>query len=461
VTPLVPPAAIPPAPGAGQGGAGGAAPRGTLPMAPAPPGGGAVVQILAVVAGRGGDGVTLASPDGPLRLGGAPDLPQGARLTLELATAARPGSPAGPPAAAGDAAPGAAGQPVRLLAVDGQALQPARPVTVAPLPGGAVTVLEPRPGTPVTARIADGAGRVLQDALPVRLALAAGAAPGRVAAPEPEPAQRGGMATLPAEVAGRDAQGRLVLHAAELVLRIEGGRFDLPAGAALLVLLPVGWDRPARAADPLARLLQALAGLGAGDSGAAGDGKAAQTLLPRPDGAFGARLLAFYQAMAQGRSAPLERIGLEPGAGPAGRAALDEALGELQRLGRQPTGEGWRGWAIPVAAGEGAPGGLRLHVHDDTPGGREAGEEGAQRAVFELELRRLGRLQLDVLVQGRRLDLRLRSERPLPDGLGQVLAHGLAEAGLALGLESRLGFAPGELLPLPEPLRPPPADLSV
>ena len=72
------------------------------------------------------------------------------------------------------------------------------------------------------------------------------------------------------------------------------------------------------------------------------------------------------------------------------------------------------------------------------------GGEDATRFVIELDLSRMGRLQLDGLVHGDRFDLILRSATPLPRQARQDLSAMMADALGATGMEGGLVFESGK-----------------
>ena len=338
---------------------------------------------------------------------GAPPLPQGAKLTLaEPVTGTRP-------------------QPARLLAIGERLL--AKPVTVrlqaagprpsAPPPGASL----PRP-LPVAARLIGPTGRGLGPPLTIGLALAA------------DPAV---AAMLPAEVLRRDAQGRLLLAAHGLRLRLEAA-LDLPPGTRVLLALPPGLTPgDAASTDPLrltiGLLLQREAAADTGD----------RPRLPAPDHALAARLLRWVHALTGGGQAD------EP-------AALGGAPSELAQQAREPQAGGWRLLAMPFGIDE--PQALKLWLRPPPPEPederRPARERGGapQRAVFALELSQLGACQLDVLCHDKRFDLVVRTTRPLCATIEDEIRSLVAASRAAAGLSGRLDFRHGDLLALPGPL---------
>jgi hypothetical protein len=313
-------------------------------------------------------------------------------------------------------------QPARLLAIGERLL--AKPVTLrlqaaGPRPSAPPPGASPPRSMPVAAHLIGPTGRALGPPLTIGLALAT------------EPAVV--AATLPAEVLRRDAQGRLLLAAPGLRLRLETA-LDLPPGTRVLLALPSG-PTPGDTAstDPLRRtiglLLQREAAADAGD----------EPRLPASDRALAARLLRWIQALTAGGGQADEP------------AALRGAPGEpAQQAG------GWRVLALPFGIDETQVVKLWLRPPPAEPDDerRPARERGGapQRAVFALELSHLGAYQLDVLCHDKRFDLVVRTTRPLCETIEDEIRSLVAASRAAAGLSGRLDFRDGDLLALPAPL---------
>lgn len=105
----------------------------------------------------------------------------------------------------------------------------------------------------------------------------------------------------------------------------------------------------------------------------------------------------------------------------------------------------WRTIPIPFATEQGLET-LRMMVRhrcDDQPEDEsKTGADASTRFVLDLRLSRLGRLQLDGLIrkEARRLDLLVRTERPLPPELRDGIRGVFAEAGGITGLGGTVGF---------------------
>lgn len=158
---------------------------------------------------------------------------------------------------------------------------------------------------------------------------------------------------------------------------------------------------------------------------AAAHDPAAQVLnaiLPRPvSPAQMTPALLFFIAAVQSGDMPgwmgdkainaLRREGLR-GADALGRLTRD--FSGLSKMQAEPLSQDWRGMAIPMLVqGEIQ----KIHLYYRHQGGEreEDGEESKERStrfIFDLNLSRLGDVQLDGLMKGRRLDLILRTHAP-------------------------------------------------
>jgi hypothetical protein len=127
----------------------------------------------------------------------------------------------------------------------------------------------------------------------------------------------------------------------------------------------------------------------------------------------------------------------------AGRGRLLRQLGDdLARIGRfaeEPERGDWRTFVLPFHDGRELHQIwllTRQHRHDED--GDEGAAKGGLRFVVELDLSRLGPLQLDGLVRGSRFDLIVRTKEPLAaemrrDILG-IFDDGVAASGLTGGV---------------------------
>ena len=257
---------------------------------------------------------------------------------------------------------------------------------------------------------------------------------------------------------GRDPHGRLLLQSGAIRLRLETP-LDLPLGARLALALPQGLAPPsgaliAPAADPVQRLIAAWLQQEStgGEAGATG-----ALRLPAADHTLAARLLRWVQTLAAAPPAPASGSAAADGPETAGEPVRAATL-ELARQAREPQPGGWRVLVMPLGVED--PQILKIHLREpsadaerDGRPGRERGDP-IQRAVFEVELSHLGRCQLDVLCQAKRLDLAVRSAMPLGPALEEQICSLIAATRAAAGLAGRLEFRPAELLTLPDPRLP-------
>ncbi len=129
----------------------------------------------------------------------------------------------------------------------------------------------------------------------------------------------------------------------------------------------------------------------------------------------------------------------------AGRDSLVSRLGrDFGQLGRLADNEGgdWRLFFIPIHDGDQLQQ-LRLFLRNggqDGDGGPGQDDEDQTRFVVEVEMSRLGDLQLDGLVREKRLDLILRSRAPLPDFMRRDITQIFHEANEITGNRGSIGF---------------------
>ncbi len=346
--------------------------------------------------------------------------------------------------------------------------QPQTTTTVAttvsanpPAPGAPFPTAAPLPSAPpMTAPAATPAGTPAAGfpfpaaGTTIAVRLLASAAPG-------EPPPRGGaaqstrdMPTLTATVAGRTSTGQTVVDTplGRLALPLPSA---LPAGSALLLELPEPMAPPppltqgALPGGGAAGLPQALAAatehwpdiravleaLARTDPGLARN--TAQAGIPRPGASLLAQALAFFAALQTGDArqwlgAAATKALLESGDGET-LARLDRDFNELGRLAA-PQGPGeWRALFVPLNE-QGALSQLRIFSRRQKRPGKR-GKDDETRFVVEVDLSRLGELQLDGLYQKKRLAMILRSHEELPfllrEELSEVFAGGCAAAEIA------------------------------
>jgi len=126
---------------------------------------------------------------------------------------------------------------------------------------------------------------------------------------------------------------------------------------------------------------------------------------------------------------------------------LDADAGQIGQNRPAPPGE----WSITVLPYLGLATTKPMRLYRRTPDEEEEQKGGGERFVIELEMVRLGALQLDGLVRERRFDLVVRSEKPLDDGLKQGIEQTFRDSLLIAGWSGELSYArsgPVPMIPL-------------
>ncbi len=263
---------------------------------------------------------------------------------------------------------------------------------------------------------------------------------------------------IAAMVIGNDATGRPIVGTSAGILTVPTAA--LPRGTVLTVEIAGPAQPPlgptpspvARVASmatvdiPWPALAEGIAALRATDRSTTQ--RLLETVLPRPDSRLTAALLFFLSALRGGQ--------LRGWLGDDAVRALERAhpdlasrfASEFQRLGGgdEVTARDWRITPMPMF-GDGEITPVRLWLRrgndsvDDGTGGADRTSRG-RRFVVDVTLSRLGRLQLDGLVgeRGRRLDLIVRSESPLPLAMRDHIRGLFADASAFTGLGGAVGF---------------------
>ena len=269
------------------------------------------------------------------------------------------------------------------------------------------------------------------------------------------------QAGFTAEVTARDALGRLFLQAAGMTFRVDEA-LDLPIGARLQLVLPAAAGSPAHAGmtsgdakpDVIERALVELFHI---RTSADRTLDAPQARPLPPDSSLAARLLRLIGALPTASPAADATPETENATPTMTNRGLGNASPELGRPGSEASLGGWRMLAQPFGLED--PLGLRLYVRED-PGDGERSNQGQhdepspQRAIFELDFSHVGRCQVDVLCQGKRFDLILRTKAALdPDVQTEIRALFLA-ARDAAGWGGEISFRTDDLVSLPTPTTP-------
>lgn len=195
-------------------------------------------------------------------------------------------------------------------------------------------------------------------------------------------------------------------------------------------------------------------------------------VLPRADGQMTANVAAFLGAVKAGvETRPWPGSGITKAlesAGEKGRTAarqISKDVSEAAVTRRDSAGVEWRVTNLPFhAGGEIQKIQLITRRHgsgdDDGSGEGDGGRKGGgQRFLMNLELSRLGVMQIDGLIRkpDRRFDLIIRTHRPLPQTMRRDLVGVFANAVSAIGLKGALSFnvTPRFEAPVPDPDAPP------
>jgi hypothetical protein len=160
-------------------------------------------------------------------------------------------------------------------------------------------------------------------------------------------------------------------------------------------------------------------------------------LTPASGAKLAGTLLFLMGALGSG-AWPGDKVGeaLERGGHGDLRLKLAGDTAELRHLADQPSGD-WRVFVLPLLDGNTAHP-LRLYLRRN--GGGNTRPEDGTRFVLDVEMSRLGALQLDGLVQQKRLDVVLRSHRAIAPELRQEITDVFRDATSAAGLSGDIVF---------------------
>ncbi len=403
--------------------------------------------------------------------GGPPPLAAGARLTATLTTPARTTDTAAAPEAVGTAAVkgggGLIGKTTGVLKSRFWALTGIRKGAKAAAGQAGKAQSTAQPTIRSTFRATAKGGAPATGAINARVLPAGTQVPVRVAIVEPAPAagrrpaatggplilNQGGRIT--GTVAGVTTSGNPVFRTpgGAMVLGIrawaaEGssvtleviGRPKIP-GQDITRPSPTGGNEIIDAGrwPALGETLTLLAG-----ANPAAARQLAARVIPRLDSSLSAGVLFFISALRGGdlRSWLGESIErtlqrLRPG--------LLDRLGDdfrtVSRTTDDPKGGEWRSVLIPLLGGESIEH-IRLHtrLHGDDD---EADDKAEARFIVDLNLSRVGRMQLDGLVRGgatKRLDLIVRSPAPLTPAMREDIRRIFRDAGEVTGIKGGVTF---------------------
>lgn len=229
--------------------------------------------------------------------------------------------------------------------------------------------------------------------------------------------------------------GRLALTNVGMLAQGTTLLLELPLTTLSLPAEPVDTLQGVKTWSRLVELLQA-----AGHQGLA-DLHPLLRAMPQPGARLASDLLFLISALRGGELTVWPGAQALEGLERAGRGDLIPRLGaDLAQAARSADGTpgDWRLLALPFYDGSQLQQ-LRLYLRRNRAARRGTVEK-ATRFVLEVDLKRVGALQLDGLVQPRRFDLMLRSRQMLPEHWRQDIAHIFEEANAAVGNAGEIVF---------------------
>lgn len=433
---------------------------------------------------------TGATPAQPNQPAAAPTAREGGHAlsfltgsVVEATVAGTRATPGSAPAAAAGALVPSASSPVPLapgtlltLRIAGFQAAPGVPQGAAPSPATAPASANAPTPAPVDAGGASGAPVAARPAGPAAAvyAAASGQAAPQPAATQPSPvpgataAAAGAAASsaaappaLTGTVTGATPQGQTILSTPLGALVLERGsvpptgstiRFEVLSRAAPLTEAPLPPAVPSPSLAGPARewpaLVQALDALAVAVPEQARPIN--ETVLPRPGPELAAKVLFLLTAL---RAGPLSGwLGGDATTALSGgdRAPLLTRLGDdFAQMARGVAGDStteWRGFPVPIDVG-GQLQQLRVFYRGERQrGGRRGGGAGT-RILVDVELSRLGPLQLDGLVRGRTFDLIVRTPEPLARPVQNEITRIFVDSCTCTELQGEIAFrAPQEFV---------------
>ncbi|HYD65685.1 hypothetical protein [Azospirillum sp.] len=428
------------------------------PRVPTPPGG----QPAPLPAPQAGLPAQPAATPAPVPMAGTaappPPAPAGGKPAAP-ATAPTAGSPAAPAPTGGAVPTGGSATHGTPVSLGGDAAHPGAETPSMPAPSGNATPPATAAPPPVLAQGGTLALKILSVKLPgaqpapdVAPQSQPGTAPAPNATAEPPP----GAPVLSGTIAGSTPQGQPVLATRQGMLALNT-QASLPPGtqvtaavadrAAAAPAAPPGEPELIGAARDWPTLRQVMVALAGADRALAQS--LLNTVLPQPNRKLGAALSFFLSAVrggdARGWLGEEATSALEK----AGRGdllkQLEEEFRSMQRQSAEPLPGDWRPYTVPMFDGQ-AIHPVRVHVHPlngDEEGNAQGEREAGSRFLIDVELSRLGPMQLDGMVRERRFDLILRSQNALPAELRAELTQVFADSVDAVGYGGGITFQAG------------------
>jgi hypothetical protein len=297
--------------------------------------------------------------------------------------------------------------------------------------------------------------------------------------------------TIEGRVISTDAQGTTIVQTAQGPLALRSP-VPLPPGSAVTLQLPAGAGeqpvvltidgRPVAAAAPqlaaqaaltspaalvnpaeptlaLAREWPALSDAIAALNRADPHGVAAQTLdtaIPRPSQHLAPALAMAIGALREGNLKSWLGDATTDALTKAGRPDLagrvSDEFGKLARLAEPPPSQqDWRVYLVPFHDGQQLQQIQLFTRRHQQNGGDAEGDDITARFVFDIELTRLGRIQLDGLAGDKRFDLMVRSRTPLTEEMRRHITLLFGAAREEGGFQGEVGFQTVSEFPV-EPL---------
>jgi len=258
---------------------------------------------------------------------------------------------------------------------------------------------------------------------------------------------------IAATVVGTGTNGQLILKAGDTTLFVKA-QVTAPIGTTVILTVETAKAPPLLTLpsfDPvnfpaLPQITAALVQI---------DPQALQQMMamriPQPTDNLSGALLFLFSAFKQGNTR--NWLGDEPSDRlmQAGKESLLASISHELNESGQPTQDGtvgeWRSYPIPLFTQQQFQA-LTLYVHNEQKDqqGRESGKSsgtGKVRFLIDMRLSKLGAMQIDGFVQPKKLDMILRSEHLLPDGMHNDLRLSYIKALGAVGYTGALNFQVG------------------
>ena len=266
---------------------------------------------------------------------------------------------------------------------------------------------------------------------------------------------------ITATVIGSGPDGQLLLKAGDATLYVQQPT-NVPSGAPALGSTLLVTVAPSRGVEPtllpmpdignFGSLPQALVTLLQVDPTLAR--QVMESIIPRPNPALAGALLLLFAAFQQGDL----RGWLGPSAvdilGKMGKAELiaklSQGLSEGGQIVNDPVVGSWRSYPVPLYT-NGQFQILHFYVHGDRHGRGRDGQEDADRKpgaksvrfLIDVQMSKLGAMQLDGFVRSKQLDMIIRSEAALPPGLERDLRQTYANTLSAIDYAGTITFQTG------------------